>query len=63
MLNNAALLMMFKKNANGVAQVVCSDKATWYVTKSGELYGCGYGFYGQQGNGSTDDVTTFTKRP
>ncbi|WP_293705045.1 hypothetical protein, partial [uncultured Parasutterella sp.] len=62
MLNNAALLMMFKKKANGVAQVVCSNSTTWYLNKSGELYGCGKGIYGQQGNGSTDNVTTFTKR-
>lgn len=65
MLNNASLLMMFKTKVEEVTQVACSDNTTWYVTKSGELYGCGDGYYGQQGNesnGLTNKVTTFTKR-
>lgn len=62
MLNNAALLMMFKTKVEEVTHVACSDNTTWYVTKSGELYGCGRGNKGQQGNGSTSMVTTFTKR-
>ena len=53
----------FTKRADNVAQVASSIGTTWYVTKSGELYGCGSGRYGQQGNESTDDVRTFTKRP
>lgn len=59
----------FTKRADNVAQVACSGgddynyQTTWYVTKSGELYGCGYGKYGQQGSGSTSNVTSFTKRP
>ena len=61
MLNNAALLMA-GNNAGNVAQIACSDNTTWFLTKSGELYGCGDGYYGQQGNGSTSNVITFTKR-
>ena len=64
MLNNAALLMAGKKTVKG-AQVVCSGDTTWYVTNTGELYGCGNGEFGQQGNGSSGrgaNVTTFTKR-
>ena len=61
MLNNAALLMTVKKT-DKVIQIACPGDTTWYLTKSGELYGCGRGYYGQQGNGSTDNVTTFTKR-
>lgn len=61
MLNNAALLMTAKKTVK-VTQTACSTYTTWYVTNSGELYGCGRGNYGQQGSGSTDNVTTFTKR-
>ena len=62
MLNNAALLMMVKKTVK-VTQIACSDFTTWYATNSGGLYGCGWGNYGQQGNESTADVNTFTKRP
>ena len=60
MLNNAALLMMFKK-ADEVVQVACTDNETWCVTKSGKLFGCGRGHKGQQGNGKTYSVKTFTK--
>ena len=56
-------ILMMVNNAVKVAQVACSDTTTWFLTKSGELYGCGSGSYGAQGSGSTDDVTTFTKRP
>ena len=34
----------------------------WYLTNSGELFGMGYNGSGQQGSGSTSNVTTFTKR-
>lgn len=61
MLNNAALLAMVKKTVK-VTQIACSGNTTWYVTKSGELYGCGSGSYSEQGSGSTDNVRTFTKR-
>jgi len=60
MLNNAALLMMVKKTVK-VTQIACSAHTAWYVTNTGELYGCGRGDYGQQGGGSTDKVTIFTK--
>ena len=56
------LLLLAGVKAEDVAQVACSDSATWYLTKLGELYGCGYNNYGQQGSGSTTSVTTFTKR-
>lgn len=62
MLNNAALLMTVKKTVK-VTQIACSTYTAWYVTNTGELYGCGRGDHGQQGSGSTDNVTTFTKRP
>ena len=52
----------FTKRADNVAQFACSGDTTWYLTKTSELYGCGYGYYGQQGNGSTNNVTRFTKR-
>ena len=35
---------------------------TWAVKTDGTLWGCGRGLGGQQGNGSTNDVTTFTQR-
>ena len=54
--------MMVKKTVK-VTQIACSAHTAWYVTNSGELYGCGRGDYGQQGNESTADVNTFTKRP
>ena len=31
------------------------------LTNDGDLYGCGDNQYGQQGNGTTSNVTTFTK--
>lgn len=34
---------------------------TWYISH-GELYGCGNNQYGQQGDGSTSNVTSFTHR-
>lgn len=52
----------FTKRAENVSQVACSDYTTWYLSKSGELYGCGGASDGQQGSGSTSDVKTFTKR-
>jgi len=44
------------------SQVVCGIMVTWYLTTSGDLYGCGNNNYGQQGSGDTTDVLTFTKR-
>ena len=40
----------------------CSDDTTFYLTTTGELYGCGNNQYGQQGDGTTTNVGTFTKR-
>lgn len=56
--NRANSIVVFKRSSI----VICSGDATWYVTKSGELYGCGYGTFGQQGSGLTDVVKVFTKR-
>ena len=42
--------------------VSVSNYTTWYIDKSGNLYGCGYNKYGQQGSGNLTDVTTFTQR-
>ena len=54
--------MTFTKRADGVKDVVCSTNATFYITTTGELYGCGNNAYGQQGSGATTTVSTFTKR-
>ena len=60
--NDVHNVYTFTKRADNVAQFACSGDTTWYLTKTSELYGCGYGYYGQQGNGSTNNVTRFTKR-
>ena len=57
-----ANVLTFTKRASNVIQVVCSDFTTWYLTESGDLYGCGHNDRGQQGSGNTNDVYTFTKR-
>ena len=57
------VLLMVGKNAVKVTQIACSDTTTWFLTNSGELYGCGQNDFGQQGNESTTNVNTFTKRP
>lgn len=64
MLNNTALLMMFINEGGGqkIKQIACTDTTTWFINSKGELYGCGWNYYGQQGSGSTDTVTVFTKR-
>ena len=36
--------------------------STWALTTDGKLFGCGQSNNGQQGNGTTADVTTFTQR-
>ena len=54
----------FTKRAENVAQVACSDYTTWYVTTTGDLYGCGINRNGQQSIGGTepDRISVFTKR-
>ena len=42
--------------------VFSSRETTWILTPKGELYGCGYNSYGNQGSGGTNNVLTFTKR-
>ena len=45
--------------ALGLKQFVCNDTTTWYLTNTGELYGCGNNGSGQQGGSA--NVITFTK--
>jgi alpha-tubulin suppressor-like RCC1 family protein len=57
----------FTKRASNVKDFACCDDSfpsvvSWYITESGDLYGCGQNDYGQQGAGNTTNVTTFTKR-
>ena len=42
--------------------VFSSGSTTWILTSKGDLYGCGYGYYGGQGSDNRSDVETFTKR-
>ena len=35
---------------------------SWILSSDGKLFGCGRNNYGQQGDGTTTDVTTFTQR-
>ena len=44
------------------ADKVVSSNTTWAITTDGKLFGCGYNANGQQGDGTTTDVTTFTQR-
>lgn len=58
----------FTKRANNLKSsdsFVCSPYTTWYIDDNKDLYGCGYNYYGQQGNGTSGSgtqVSTFTKR-
>ena len=45
-----------------IKQIEANDYATFVLYGTGELYGCGGNQYGQQGNGTTTDVKTFTRR-
>ena len=50
-----------------VDKVCCSAYTTWYITDSGDLYGCGEDTFSQQGSGialplDRENVLTFTKR-
>ena len=58
-------VLTFTKRAENVKEVSCSDNTTWYIDTSNNLYGCGYGYNGQQGSGASGysaAVKTFTKR-
>lgn len=48
--------LTFHKVAENVADCAGSGFNTYYLTNSGELYGCGTNSYGQQGNGTTTDI-------
>ena len=52
----------FTQRATNVSQVFSTLNTTWYITNTGELYGCGRNNNGQQGSGDTTDVTTFTQK-
>ena len=41
---------------------ISSSGQTWAVTTDGKLFGCGYNSSGQQGDGTTTTVATFTQR-
>ena len=45
-----------------VASISVSDATTWFVDSNGHVWGCGAGNNGQQSNGSTMEVSTFTDR-
>jgi alpha-tubulin suppressor-like RCC1 family protein len=54
---------VFTKRAENVKDFKCTSEETWYLTKNGELYGCGENNYGEHGSGDTsNNVLTFTKR-
>ena len=44
-----------------IADVACSNNTTFFLTSGGSLYGMGQNNYGQQGDGTTTDVTTPTQ--
>jgi alpha-tubulin suppressor-like RCC1 family protein len=58
-------VLTFTKRAENVKEVSCSEYTTWYIDNNNDLYGCGDGYYGNQGSGASGDsadVLTFTKR-
>ena len=52
----------FTKIAENVEDFYLGMSSTFYINNTGELYGCGYNTNGQQGDGTTKTVKTFTKR-
>ena len=62
MFNKELLLLFQKLTGETEVHVACTEGTTWYLTVNGDLYGCGDGYYGQQGSGGTGNVTTFTQR-
>lgn len=62
--SSTARVLYFTQRATGVKKIACSDSGgtTWYITTNDVLYGCGFGTNGQQGNGSTTNVDSFTQR-
>ena len=50
-------------NTETIADVIVSfGDVTWVLTTDGKLYGCGKNVSGQQGDGTTTNVSTFTQR-
>ena len=56
----------FTQREDKAVQVACSDNTTWYIRQISNgntmAYGCGLGFSGQQGDGSTSNSTYFSQR-
>ena len=46
----------------GIEKTKTSSQTTWVVTSDNKLFGCGQNANGQQGDGTTTNVTTFTQR-
>ena len=44
-----------------ITKVFCSDRTTFLVTSSGQLYGSGWNLYGQIGDGTSNTVTAFKR--
>ena len=53
---------LFTDSILKIASISCSTDTTWVLTTDGKLYGCGRNNYGQQGDGTTTNVTAFTQR-
>ena len=54
--------VIWQKGSGAVPKIFCSANTTWLLKDDGTLWGCGEGDYGQQGSGSSSDVTSFTQR-
>ena len=52
----------FNLEGQMITKVIANTTTTWVLTKDGKLFGCGYNSNGQQGDGTTTDVKTFTQR-
>lgn len=63
-IGNVSDAMTFQANyeAIKIADVQCSDSATWILTTDGKVFGCGLGGQGQQGSGDNNSTYIFTDR-
>ena len=46
----------------GVKSIITGQNVAWVVTSDGRMFGTGENNWGQQGSGTTDNVTEFTQR-